>query len=391
MINAQEISDFLSNSSNFVTTAEGALQAGKHLWTAVNTLRAHQAPPVNPASERLRKALRVDLNSSTSFRLSDSHPTLVPNQAPSADLKAFIALVGSEFVEAIGDPATYSELDAGADIEEDLVLFGSPESETFTRHLFGYQYSSQGDKVVHLDRLPLPFRWDEDPTSVVVRCLHYRAGGAVAVRPNWPLVHCKQDRRIFPLLNEGFLAEDYLLITRIPNYATVRAHQSGRAILSISGLHGIGTSAIGLVLGSSDIANQIAEMAEHNIWFQAVIKVTSIGHDEVNGSRPESIQMNHLVGLEISDAALEAARQSLVDEISRGQSQPRGRNHGFGLEISKPFTPEKYGLIDAVRKHGSVFEAMVKRNLEERPPDSDPDSGTNRTDDIHRQVETDRD
>lgn len=365
MTDPGEISDLLSTSSNFVTTSEGAFKAGKQLWTAVNTLRALRRPAFNPSAERLRRALRVDISSTTSFRLSDSHPTLVPNQAPSADLRAFIALVGEQFTEAIGEISAYSESNSVVDIEEDLVLFGSPESETFTRHLFGYKYSPLGDKLVHLGKIPLPFRWDEDPTSVVVRCLQYRHGGSIAIRPNWPLFCSDQSRRVFPLLKDGFLAEDYLLITRIPNYATVRSHQSGRAILSISGLHGIGTSAISLVLENSDIANQIADAAERDMWFQAVVRVSAITHDEVEGSIPVRVQLDHLVNLAIPDTVLEAARRSLVQQVIADKPEDRRRDLAFGVEISKPFTPEKYGLLEAVRKHGSAFEAAMQRLVDQ--------------------------
>jgi hypothetical protein len=143
----------------------------------------------------------------------------------------------------------------------------------------------------------------------------------------------------------------------MPNYATKRAHQSGRAVLSISGLHGIGTSSIALVLEDAAIANEIAEMAERNLWFQAVVKVTQIKHDVFTGSQPVRVTLDHLVPLQFSDKVLAKARKSLQDSPTNSDSQVDRRSN-FGVELPTPFTPEANAIVDAVKKYGAVFDAI---------------------------------
>ena len=353
----ESVGDFLSQSADFVQTADGAIRGSIGLRRAIQAARGPRLFAAQDAEKlaQLRRLLRVDLHAETVFRLSDTHPIYEDGQVPAADIAAFTHLVDPGFAVEYGDPSQYLKDDAGVDAESDLVLFGSPESETLTRALFGYKHDHNGT-LTYTETLPLAFRWLEDPSKVSIYCMQYRPGGAIAVRPNWPLVSCEQEFREYPMLRNGWLDEDYLIITRVPNFVSDRARQAGRAILSIAGLHGIATRSIGLVLANEALVEELVDFVSRNPWFQAVVKVTSISHEDVAaGSMATRVELYRMKAIELSDAVLEGARNrattSLLTE-SAAPTLPRDRSYGF--EIEPPFTPEKQAQIKVLEKLGRL-------------------------------------
>jgi hypothetical protein len=349
------ISDILNDSASFVQTADGVIRGSLGMRRAIADAKAARSIILQNGDDldRLRRLLRVDLNSETIFRLSDSHPIYANGQVPAADVAAFSCLVDPAFAVQYGDPSMYLEDDPELDAECDLILFGSPESETLTRALLGYKHDTSG-VLTYVETVPLAYRWLEDPSKVSVYCLQHRPGGAIAVRPNWPLVATSPEFREYPKLRNGWLDEDYLVITRVPNFVSDRARQAGRAILSIAGLHGIATRSIGLALADEAIVQDLLDLVSRHPWFQVVIKVTAISHGDTNtGSLPTRVELYRTCALDLSEQVLESASKKFAALLIGESSSPiLPRNRSYGFEIDPPFTPEKRAQISLLERLG---------------------------------------
>lgn len=350
-----------------INGASAAVTLAKDGITAIDALRrVGLARATNRrARDDFMRALGLSESGLATYWMSSDHPTIAHDQAPAADIDALVGLLGRDILQAISEsnfPRSMREPEAA--LEHDLILIGSPESEAMTRLLFGYSDAPDGLGVRRTrDTLPLFYLWHEERrTGPTTLCLHVRPGGHVAARPNWPLcwVQDGQISKIRVRLRDGYLAEDYLIITVMPNFVSEASLESGARIASFAGLHSIGTRAVRSLLLPEhadvlhDLMERIRALPATRQGLQAVIHVDDVSHaDKQNGSRGTSLRVHDVVPLYFSERLLFTARDDLSEAVptwsrSRASRELRSRQQRVGFDLAPPFTPDDQRLVDLV-------------------------------------------
>ena len=205
------------------------------------------------------------------------------------NLHGLIAASGQEQHPAV-DPA-----EGLADYtSRDLALVGSPTAEGLSRRLFGYRPDGAPDSL-EIDALPvdLPYRWVISRCRIDERAIVRRfvAGRGVVERPNWRIEG--PHRMYVPRADaDGFMVDDYLLVTKLRNYSSRSAVDTGHFILSFGGTHGTGTRAIGLLLRHQDLLGRIArQLSSQPAAFQLLFHVSDIVHSPTLGSYARRIDL----------------------------------------------------------------------------------------------------
>ncbi len=263
-----------------------------------------------------KELLGVDQSMHFNYRVSMDHPLLQHGTPHADDLSAFAAIAGPSLTHAFTEGWTEYPEDIEANLNEGMVLIGSPEAEALTRLVFGYRKLPETRRVEDLgDVLDLPFRWLEDVHLVSARCRRYVPGKGLVTRPNWPIIDNtgQRPKKLFPSVsNEGLLESDFLVITRVPNFLTSQAQESGRSIVSIAGTHGVGTRSVGLLLRNQKVLQAVAERIPAGTEaFQILVEAKSIVHDPVRGSKARSVLVRAVHPINRSDDVWARARQGL--------------------------------------------------------------------------------
>lgn len=300
------------------------------------------------------------------FRVSTSHPTSPNDVLPIADIEALAAIVDRSLADSVQTLGAFlDDDDVAADFEEDMLLIGSPESEPLTRLIFGYESLQVGLGVGYLGgTMPLVYRWEEEwERTDQALCLQARPGGAIAVRPNWPLMKTQPSpRSIYPRTSNGYLSQDFLIVTKIPNFLTESAWQRGRSIVSVGGLHSVGTRAVELMLNNSDIVfdllRRVEALSPGTRWLQIVLAVDSIDHDPETGSKPTAVHVHDVVELDIPDSLVKTARSVVASRLEAWKASllyghPLANRARVGFELKPPFSPEDQLILDAVSHTGN--------------------------------------
>lgn len=349
---------------DWLTDALPELSAAVTIGRAAVEVRASIARALR-GRERLLKAaqplfdeFRLGPSSPRTFRLSSDHPTHPRLQAPSADLAALGVLI-DPFLPMILAQDAFEHESVTLDLDSNIVLIGSPESEPMTRLVFGYESAGASGYAYANGTIRLPYRWNEHISGAShALCLQRRPGGGIAIRPNWPLVASLTggcERSTWPYISNGFLSEDYLLITRVPNFLSERALTSGKTILSVAGLHGVGTRAVELLFRDARLVGEtldrIDAMQLRGRPLQALFSINSIDHDSPSGSVATSLRLVDVAAVAFSDDELTEARRTVASRVLPWLDDLRSANRypQLGREIQPPFSPEDYSLIDMVR------------------------------------------
>lgn len=344
--------------------SNGSVRAGKYIREKFN-----RYPKPNPLSKEFLRILDLDSGASKSFRVSSVHPAALPFTSSESDLDALAALLDPKLAAVVAELGLLGKDDTVTiDLDDDIVLIGSPEAEPLTRLLFGYEALPDAYGMTYRgDTLPLIYRWEEEWESAKhANCFQRRANGSIAVRPNWPLVKmCPKKITLYPRLAGDFLLEDFLIITKVPNFLTEEAWQRGRAILSVAGLHSTGTRAAALALEDErlleDLVARVAGLPPGSRWLQIVVAITEIDHFHERGSMPVRATVHDVVSLDLSDEDLLSARKAvqrslatwqLALEANTAAAKVPGR---LGFEVEPPFTAEKQELLNVA---GSAAERL---------------------------------
>lgn len=326
-------------------------------------VQARRARKNASRSRTLLELLDLQEQAGWSYWMPTHHPTSAgPDDIRGADIDALEAVLGADTAGEISGSASWADFADPAELfARNLVLIGSPESEPLTRLLLGYELRPDGRGTHYRgDTVPLVYRWHEELSSPLALCVHYRESGVHAVRPNWPLVWAIADKEgvEYPALSvEGDLLEDFLIVTVIPNFITARGWQRGAKIVSIAGLHGVGTRAALTLVRDDDVATElqrlVQELPARRTGFQAVIKVTSIDHDALTGSQPLRVHVHEVVPLTLSSEALETARTAATAALPAWHHQLDNRPtpaRTLGADLSPPLTAEDRAVLDFVRR-----------------------------------------
>jgi hypothetical protein len=267
---------------------------------------------------RAKRLLGVSEPELFSYRVAANHP-LYTRGDPHPDDRAALATVAEDDVYDALTRKTLSLVpDVTVSLSDGLVLIGSPEAEAVTRLAFGYEAKTNGPGMMYVGApIDLPYRWEEDPERVAARSSRFVAGRGLVERPNWPIIDQRKARAkaLFPVVrNDGLLATDLLLITRVPNFLSEIAYQSGRAIISFAGTHGTATRAVEKALHDERLLVQIAEAIPVGTEaFQILIEVGEILHDSALGSRAQSLVLRDVQCFTRSEAAWRSATLAVTE------------------------------------------------------------------------------
>ncbi|MBI2174555.1 MAG: hypothetical protein HYU33_05105 [Candidatus Omnitrophica bacterium] len=155
-------------------------------------------------------------------------------------------------------------------------------SDSASRDLLGYRgrpgHLRRGGFPIHL---PVEFIMDSDQLLDKRPAKRFTGDNNIKrASPNWTL---KVKDEVLPqpkLSRGGLLCNDYLVISRIPNFTSMRAFRERNEALIIAGTHGPGTEAIQLLINDLEKLTKIQQLRAHSSFFQALIPVTGIDHFE---------------------------------------------------------------------------------------------------------------
>lgn len=295
--------------------------SAKVMGGLLSRLREHRAIREKAAS--FRATLGLDNQRGMSFRVACQHPLLQSGVPHPDDFEAFAHIIGSDLprwdeVTPVDDDTTIA-----TDFGDNFVLIGSPEAESFTRLVFGYERRTGGAEYAG-GCLPLPFRWEEDPRLIRVKYKRFVGETGQSVqRPNWPIVDQRdgRNRSLFPRLNaDNFISDDLLLISKIPNFTSIEAVQRSRFIVSVAGAHGTATRSIGLVLKDRKLLAELHDAVAMSPYFQILVKAGSITHDPSIGSVASEVSVVDIASLQFTDQELTDARSLLISRHPRWRS-----------------------------------------------------------------------
>lgn len=205
-----------------------------------------------------------------------------------------------------------------------IITFGSPSSNSIARAVLGYRAESKFKLSPQFEADRYPVRYELGDETLTVK----RRGGDY-LEPRWA-ISTPEGRLETRLTNDGHLAEDYLVISCVPNLLSDQVgdvldarreleelrqdpaldsriaasseerrklsaleEQAGRddrdlhRVVVIGGLHGPGTGAASLLLGEPRLAKRLEarvrqEQLDRGFW-QAVVKVTDVRVDPTTG------------------------------------------------------------------------------------------------------------
>ncbi|CAN5240435.1 hypothetical protein BH11ACT7_BH11ACT7_04450 [soil metagenome] len=243
-----------------------------------------------------RHLIGINSNQLFNYRVAMQHPMQIPGTPHPDDAYAFVSVASEDACRAMELKNFRVEETLPADLDDGYVLIGSPEAELLTAVMFGYERKPPDGGMKYLgSTIDLPYRWDEDRSNVVATCSRLVPGQGRVTRPNWPIVDNTGTRtsRLYPVVqNNGLLHTDLLLITKVPNYLSATALQSGRTVVSIAGAHGTGTRAVEVLLRDRRCMREIAERVKTDAQaFQILVEVGNVNHHPLNGSVASSVQI----------------------------------------------------------------------------------------------------
>ena len=201
----------------------------------------------------------------------------------SVDLGAAFGLTGSDWLES----AVHTDGFPGqVDGDTDLVTTGSPISDPVTARLMEYsgpdRYHLQRPKDPLID-LPVSFQIDAKGLPIGSKMATRYVAGEVREMPNWQIA--VRDRLLPPpkLSRDRWIQSDYLTVSRLPNLIDPNAFIRGSEAIVVAGTHGIGTEAIGLLLGDNTRLAKIQNSRMQHSYFQALVEVPEIDHGNNGG------------------------------------------------------------------------------------------------------------
>ena len=211
------------------------------------------------------------------------------------NLRGLLAAAGTEYRKAAETNTLREVTNVAASIAHNLVLIGSPTAEGLSRAVFGYVPHEQDSDSLVLDSPPvdLPFKWMLDKEAIDPRASARRivVGKGIVSRPNWQIAG-PGALYIPETDSDGFLATDYLLITRMRNFLSPTALDEGKYLVSLGGTHGTGTRAIERLVRDQGVLAQIGRALHKSpASFQVLIRVMKMNHEGETGTHATRVEL----------------------------------------------------------------------------------------------------
>jgi hypothetical protein len=264
------------------------------------------------------------------YRSDAIHPLFTPGELH-PDNEAALLSVGADLLDQAAVERDSLAVDA---TESSLLLFGSPISDGLSRLVFGYSQLPDGEGLsLDQPQFELRYVWDLNPEQVgegAVRRFVYGKGWVE--RPPWQIRDLRENisPRLVPETDaDGLLREDYLLVTRIPNFLSSEAELKGQFLVSFGGAHGTGTRAVSLLFTNRKLMARVAQelrqrtaTSTHRIGgipraYQLLFRVSNIKHGP-NGSIPGGLELVDAVILPDDAGAWKSARRHVAPRLNEG-------------------------------------------------------------------------
>lgn len=252
----------------------------------------------NRAQERqeidaARELLGINKDIGISYRTDNVH-ILYPSKSDlhPDNLAPLAAICGNQYLRALKIGNFEATDSVSSSTNDNLILIGSPTSEGMSRSIFGYEMDMEDSLVMRDAPVDLPFRWQLSRSKIAERSTvrRYVPGKGWVSRPNWRI---EGSRECIPETDyAGRISVDYLLVTRLRNYLTQEALDSGKFILSFGGTHGPATRAVELLLQDKEILRKIGiHLRNKPAAFQLLLRVADMRHHESYGTSASKIEL----------------------------------------------------------------------------------------------------
>lgn len=223
--------------------------------------------------ETAKKALGIELGT---YRVV--HNAIKRNGEPRvelrhADIRAMKAISSLDLGNAIKNNSLefVNELPS-EELNSNMYTVSSVISDAYARVLFDYVPADEQGYLKYEGRLidfPMRMICDKDKlgTINIVRdkSIHVVRDDGIAIVPNWGVIIQRNDRDddiLYPQYDAytKFIIEDYLMITRIPNFMNTNALEQNKSIVITGGTHAEGTVAIENLLKDKKLLAKIGKM-----------------------------------------------------------------------------------------------------------------------------------
>ncbi|MGN6189176.1 MAG: hypothetical protein ACTHOE_09770 [Conexibacter sp.] len=298
--------------------AQVAQNAARATTQVVDMLKGRRAEHALERDARKLLGLNPPPSHSTGYRSESVHPlyeragTIHPDNEDSLVYVARPHLQRAQELRQLS-----SEEHVQIALSNDILLFGSPASEGLSRVVFGYSLETTGEFLpFEQEAFEMPYRWVLDGDALHGQPVrrYVRGRRDAPPRPPWAILNVGGNGRL-PIYkpmphrggpHAGFLEDDYLLVTKIPNFLTP-AYSDGSSIISFGGAHGTATRAVRLLLNDKSVLRHIAKQLPPSEGrlpssYQILLRVYDIDHDPLHGSRPRRIHCIDAVELEPREA-----------------------------------------------------------------------------------------
>lgn len=293
-----------------------AVHVLRQLWKFIQRRRA-----TTPEAREARAILGIDPKRPPAYRHISRHSHFDVEHPHPDNADALETAAHHDLVSARQRKRLLVVPELTVPIEKSMVLLGSPTAEAMTRDIFGYEpVEGFEDALVQTRRpLDLPFRWVLDPSEIDpgARASRVVRGRGIISRPNWRIVDDRTGKPYIPEVRDGVLDSDYLLVTRLRNFLTQKAYDTGQYLVSFGGAHGTGTRAIELLLSDNSVLERIAEELGHDpVAYQLLLRVGRLTHTEREGTRAHAIELVAAELLEDREERWREAAQTILPSIN---------------------------------------------------------------------------
>ncbi|MDT7044076.1 hypothetical protein [Candidatus Nitronereus thalassa] len=176
-------------------------------------------------------------------------------------------------------------------ISGNLICFGSPTSNIVARTVMQYKEirgdGRNGHHFIPNETFEFPFLYELNG-DLLLKEGHYckrLVRDQEIIIPNWG-IRLSKDLLKIPETRNDKIANDYLIITNVPNIFHKQSYELGRRIIMLGGTHATGTRATKLLLLDKGLLKQIEDKSSRMSSWQAVVTIDNVN---LETSAPQSL------------------------------------------------------------------------------------------------------
>jgi transcriptional regulator with XRE-family HTH domain len=217
------------------------------------------------------------------FDIGACHPDVLGTHPDNSFVAMTLGASGSE---------NYFVGDTKSGLDGTIIAIGSPTASAIAQRTFGFSGNSSFPPPNPWD-LPVTFAQGDDSNTIITRRWLNGVDHRSRQRGIWH--RGEQYPTLISLKAENRQADDYLLITVLPNYFDKQSalSASGR-IWHIGGVHGIGTKAFIELFHNDHLIGNLVEYSRKSEFFQVLYHIEGVIHDDEDRvSKPTRVIEEH--------------------------------------------------------------------------------------------------